>query len=65
MATEIIFQNKYRFTWKDKVNGQIYRGSWLFNDPSDAKLIYGIMKIFFPNIDLWLEDHSGNKVEIK
>jgi len=65
METTIIENtNLYRIVWKDMVTEKGGKGTFLFNDPTEAREPIVHIKATVPTCQVWLEDRNGNKVEI-
>lgn len=57
-------QNEYRLAWLDTVSGKETKGTFLFNEPSEARATRAAVKNQFPTYKIWLEDRQGNEVAI-
>jgi hypothetical protein len=56
--------NEYRFAWIDPNKQGTQYGSFLFNDPAEARPTEAAMKNAFSDYVIWLEDREHNRVEI-
>lgn len=57
-------QNNYRIAWRNTLKGVVGKGTFLFNDPSEARDTIVALKREYPTFQYWLEDHDGKKVDI-
>lgn len=57
-------QNEFRLAWRDTVTEEEGKGSFLFDQPCQARDTRVAMVAMFPTYQIWLEDHDGNEVSI-
>jgi hypothetical protein len=57
-------KNQYRFAWIFPGDTETHYGTFLFDDPADARSTQGAMQMLFRNAVIWLEDREHNRVEI-
>lgn len=56
--------NEYRFAWLEPGKADVQYGSFLFNEPAEARDTNATMKKAFGDYVIWLEDREHNRVEI-
>ena len=64
MNITIVNTNEYRLAWLDTVSEKDGKGTFLFNEPGEARETMAAMKSAFPTFKLWLEDRDGSEVAI-
>ncbi len=64
MDMQIEETNQYRFAWIFPGDTETHYGTFLFDDPAQARSTFGAMQILFRNAVIWLEDREHNRVDI-
>lgn len=64
MDITVVNTNRYRLAWIDTITEQPGHGTFLFNEPVEARDTIVAMKQAFPTYQVWLEERDGNRVEI-
>jgi|CXWL01.1.fsa_nt_gi hypothetical protein len=64
MNMQIAETNQYRFAWIFPGDAETHYGTFLFDDPADARGTQNTMQMMFRNAVIWLEDREHNRVEI-
>jgi len=58
------FTGDYRIAWRDPMTRQVGRGEFMFFSPEDATQSKKQLLSSFPMEEIWLEDKSGQRIEI-
>ncbi len=64
MQPQITETNLYRFAWLKPGETETQYGSFLFNEPADARDAEKAMQKAFAGFVIWLEDQEHNRVQI-
>lgn len=63
-AMTVQTDNQFRFVWIDPKKEGIQYGTFLFNEPAQAKEPFKALKKLFSSFTIWLEDRDHNRVEM-
>lgn len=66
MQQKIVIEdmNKYCLAWVDSNTHKYGKGTFLFNEPQEAKTTIEQVQQQFPSYLIWLEDRESNKIEV-
>jgi hypothetical protein len=64
MEMKLAETNQYRFAWVFPGETQPHYGTFLFDDPAEARSTQCAMQMLFRDAVIWLEDREHNRVQI-
>lgn len=55
---------QYRLAWVDTDSGEIGKGTFLFDEPEQAKPTLATVRKQFPSYHVWIEDRECNEIKL-